>query len=446
MNLNQIDLQGYILALFIRDDGERFLLGSGYYEFVEKQLHFKANEFQNDIVEVQGNDGLLLAGQVRRATSQDFDGYVGDNTVSRAEIENKRRAFLAFFRKNYYYTVVYIFHDGTAIQRKKGFIVDAPEVQEIYQFIPKYHISLNFEDVNYYAYAEDSDGHEVYGKSATIPLTTGVLDGGLIWENSKNLLPSDGLVIYQVVADLLVIEPIYVDNKLKRIEADGYSSNETHYTIGAMNFKKDEIYTFSGVTGGSSSTYGLYISPCEAFPTGVALYSSSKTITAAADSYNVEVYFLMKAGTVANSAMIYPQIELGDTATAYEPYQVKKGAEWDNVGAIWEAGSGGGGPSIVQVDSIDNVYPIWEVKGPAENPRLDVLTTNTTIRYSGNVMAGQTLVIDMFNKTAFLNGTSVVMNLSGGWIYLKSGNNRITYLTGNNDATASTIYWQEVIG
>ena len=305
MNLSDIDLQGFILALFIRDDGQRFLLGSGYYEFEEKQIHFKANNFQNDIVEVQGNDGVLLAGQVRRASDQDFDGYIGDNTVSRAEIENKRRQFLAFFRKNYYYKVVYIFHDGTAIQRTRGFIVGAPEVQEIYQFMPKYHVSLNFEDVNYYAYSENSDGDEVYGKSVTIPFSGAINDGGLVW-------------------DLL-------------------------------------------------------------------------------------------------------------------------GVEWDNVGAVWEDGSGGG-PTNVQINSIDRVYPIWEVNGPAANPILSNITTGTTLSYSGNVGVGDTLKIDMFNKTAFLNGISVINNVSGEWVYFDKDLNRVVYSTTNNDASPSTIYWQEVVG
>lgn len=305
MNLDDIDLKGFILALFIRDDGERFLLGSGYYEFDEKQIHFKANEFENDIVEVQGNDGLLLAGQVRRATAQPFDGYVGDNTVSRATIETKRREFLAFFRKNYYYTVVYIFYDGTAIQRKKGFIVEAPEVEEIYQFMPKYHISINFEDVNYYAYAEDSAGDELYGKSAVIPLTGGVNDGGLVWDN-----------------------------------------------IGVV---------------------------------------------------------------------------------------------FDNIGSEWDAGSGGG-PTTVQVSSIDLVYPVWEVIGPANNPRISVVNTNTTLYYTGNISVGQTLKINMFDKTAFLDNTSVINSVSGEWVYFEPGSNRVVYATDNNDAEASTIYWQEVVG
>lgn len=305
MNLHDITLQGFILALFIRDDGERFLLGSGAYEFKEKQLHFEANTFNNDIVEVQGNDGVFLAGQVRRASDQQFAGYVGDNTVDRQDIETYRRNFLAFFRKNHYYTVVYVFHDGTAIQRRKGFITIAPEVKELYQFMPEYSVSLNFEDVNYYAYSEDDEGNETYTKSATVPVSTGARNGGLIWD-----------------------------------------------------------------------------------ATGVV---------------------------------------------------------WDQVGATWEKTTSAG-PIIIQVDAIDNVYPLWKVIGPAVNPQLTIVTTGTTIKYTGNVTSGKTLLIDMTNKIATLNGTSVIDNVSGEWLYLAPGNNRVTYTTNNAGAPDSTIYWQEIVG
>lgn len=305
MAIKDINLTGYILALFIRDDNERFLLGNGYYEFKDTQLHFAANTIANDIVEVQGNDGFLLAGQVRRPGSQSFDGYVGDGTTDKETVEEYRRNFFQFFRKNFFYKVVYIFADGTAIQRKRGFLVDDPTVQELYQLYPQYHVALNFEDVNYYSYSENDDGEEIYVKSALIYLSTGGTTGGLAW---------------------------------------------------------DEV-----------------------------------------------------------------------------------GVEWDNIGAIWEEG-GGGGPTTVEVDSITNVYPIWTIKGPAVNPQLSVLSTNTTINYSGTITASQTLVIDMFNKTAKLNGTSVIGNVYGDWVSFEPGNNRVVYTTNNADALPSTIEWQEVVG
>lgn len=305
MNLNDITTTGFILALFKRDDDERFLLGSGYYEFLKKQIHFAANVFNNDIVEIQGNDGVLLAGQVRRASKQNFDGYIGDSTVSKAMIEQKRREFFSFFRKNHYYTVVYVFPDGTAIQRKRGFIVDAPEVQELYQLFPEYHIALNFEDVNYYSYSEDDEGEEIYGKSANIPLASLAVQGGLIWDE-------DGVV-------------------------------------------------------------------------------------------------------------------------------------WDAIGAEWEAGSGGG-ITILDIQSIDNVYPVWEVKGPSVNPVIEDVSTGLIFEYDGTITSTQTLVIDMLNKTAKLNGVNVLNNVSGQWLYLKPGQNRIAYTADNNDAPASVLKWQEVVG
>ena len=42
MNLDSITPTGFILAMFIRNDGERFLLGDGDYTFTQKQLLFSA--------------------------------------------------------------------------------------------------------------------------------------------------------------------------------------------------------------------------------------------------------------------------------------------------------------------------------------------------------------------------------------------------------------------
>lgn len=305
MAIKGVDTKCYILALFVRDDGERFLLGSGYYEFKDSQLHFAANAIQNDIVEVQGNDGYLLAGQVRRPGTQSFDGYIGDGTINKSDTEQYRRNFFEFFRKNFFYKVIYVFSDGTAIQRKRGFLVDDPTVQELYQQYPEYHVALNFEDVNYYSYSEDEDGEEIYAKMALIYPSDIATSGGLIWDE-----------------------------------------------------------------------YGVV---------------------------------------------------------------------WDNIGATWESG-GDGGPTTVEVDSITNVYPIWTVKGPAVNPQLSVLTTNTTIDYAGTVTASQTLVIDMLNKTAKLNGASVIGNVSGGWVNFAPDTNRVLYTTDNADALPSSIEWQEVVG
>ena len=303
MNLADITTKCYILALIIRDDGERLLLGDGAYEFKDTQQHFQPNTYANDVVELQGTDGQMLAGQVRRTAVQTFSGYIGDATFSQQAVESARRDFMMFFRKQHFYTAVYIFKDGTAIQRKRGYIVNAPSVPELWQKFPEWSIGLNFEDPNYYEYAENNLGEEIYAHIQSIAIATAI-SGGLVW---------------------------------------------------------DAI-----------------------------------------------------------------------------------GATWDSIGAIWEAG-GSGGITTVTVDGVDSAEPIWTVTGPATNPTLTNITTGQTIEWTGTVPSGQTLVVDMDEMTASLEGANVFQFITGSWVTLQAGNNRISYSA--TGATApSTLSWNGVVG
>lgn len=303
MNLADITTKCYILALIIRDDGERLLLGDGAYEFKDTQQHFQPNTYANDVVELQGTDGQMLAGQVRRTAVQTFSGYIGDATFSQQAVESARRDFMMFFRKQHFYTAVYIFKDGTAIQRKRGYIVNAPSVPELWQKFPEWSIGLNFEDPNYYEYAENNLGEEIYAHIQSIAIATAV-SGGLVWD--------------------------------------------------------------------------------------------------------------------------------------------AVGATWDSTGAIWEAG-GTGGITIVTVDGVDSTEPIWTVTGPATDPTLTNITTGQTIEWTGTVPSGQTLIVNMDEMTASLEGANVFQFITGSWITLQAGNNRISYAA--TGATGPSILsWNGVVG
>lgn len=193
MSVVSVKARSFILALFIRDDGERFLLGDNGYDFKDSQLHFVANTIENDEVVKQGADGVIVAGQVRRASVQSFDGYVGDATMAKETIEQMRRDFFAFFVKGHHFRVIYIDCNRNAWQRKGGYLVDAPEVKELWQIHPEYHVGLNFEDVNYYSYDEDADGNEILANLLDIPVSTAVA-GGLVWDE-------DGAVSEDAVVD-----------------------------------------------------------------------------------------------------------------------------------------------------------------------------------------------------------------------------------------------------
>lgn len=676
----------YILSLFVRDDGERFVLGSGYYEFKDKQMHFKANTVANDVIEVQGNDGYLLAGQVRRPGSQDFDGFVGDGTVDKAEVEQKRRDFLAFFRKNHFYKVVYVFSDGTAIQRKRGFLTDDPTVKELYQIYPEYHVALNFEDVNYYSYAEDEDGEEIYSKIAEIHLTQRKATGGLVWDSvgivwdeeqwggtpasaggsalfsvdnqagkmaplasvqldgdtfqqtytgknliddieTHNFINSSGTIssgnAYLGITDYVPCSPSteyavsfehesndlnlyvgYKDSGGSFITRTGYGTARTFTTpnnAASMFFymtKTGATPTIGGYVqlelGSAPTSYEPYVggaaSPNPDYPQDINVVTGEQTVTVTnsggvSQSYTVDLgsielakigtyqdyiyksgddwyvrkeigkykftgsenftFYLTRKGFVINenniglympnahipmvgksdyfiantttnawagegkmgfnssgvfwaesSSFGTTQTSCGDwlianTPTVYYAFETPTDTKITDAtlieqlealaamelfvgtnnflvtatptnlpapleieyytqiiypgGAVWSEGAPTG-PTTVEVDSIDTVFPVWVVNGPATNPQLTVLTTNTTFKYNGTVSASQELVVDMMNKTVLLNGVNMIGNMEGDWASFNPGTNRVVYTTDNADAQASIIEWQEIVG
>lgn len=294
----------WILTLFIRDDGERFLLGDGDYEFSDSQTHFVADSLENDTVEVQGGDGVLLAGQVRRPSSQEFEGRIGSFLDSKPHIEQLRRKFLAFFAKNHFYKAVFVFADGSAIQKRRGFLVDSPEVQEIDQLSPEYHVALNFEDVNYYEYAEEEDGREAFTSSFSV--APGTTTGGAVWTEGGLLWTSDGI-------------------------------------------------------------------------------------------------------------------------------------KWDD---------GTGGVTDIEVSGTGYIYPvitISAVESATVNPTVENVSTGSVVSYAGTIAQGQELVIDCGEKTAKLDGLSVVQNISGGWLSLAPGANEITY-SNSSGVDSAMIKFNAVVG
>lgn len=434
----------YILALFKRDDGERLLLGSGFYEFDKGQKHFNPNSFANDIVELQGTDGQLLAGQVRRSTSQSFDGVIGDGTTTKTVVEQKRREFFLFFRKQHHYTVVYIFPDGTAIKRERGYITDAPAVQELYQVQPKWHIALAFEDVNYYSYAEDAQGNEIYSFEAELGLAN-IEDGGLVWD--ANGATSDAYVHTG--------KNLFDKNNANIISAYINTSGVITYGNGTrclyIKCKPSTTYTVSKTNAGTNQRFCVF-DVASVPETGKSIISSvgtrsgtdtssHYTITTGASAAFLGVFFRVTSTTPSEADILATlQIELGNQATAYEAYDA--GA---CTGGYIFAPSTGGGPIIVTVNGVDDANPVWHIYGPATNPTLTNSTTGEALTWNGTVPANQELIIDMGQQTATLEGANVFEFVSGSWVQLAPGQNRISY-TAANTTRSSKVYWNEVVG
>ena len=100
----------------------------------------------------------------------------------------------------------------------------------------------------------------------------------------------------------------------------------------------------------------------------------------------------------------------------------------------------------INVNSTQPVAPIWTVTGQATNPTITNITTNTTMSYNGTIANGQTLVVDCLNQTAMIGTADVSRFLSGDWLTLAVGSNKLRYeTTSQNDTKNSKLSWNGVI-
>ena len=367
MSVVSVKARSFILALFIRDDGERFLLGDNGYDFKGTQLHFAANTIENDEVMKQGADGVIVAGQVRRASVQSFDGFVGDATMAKETIEQMRRDFFAFFIKGHHFRVVYVDCNRNAWQRKGGYLVDAPEVKELWQIHPEYHVGLNFEDVNYYSYDEDADGEEILSNLVDVPVSTAA-SGGLVWDED-GAVSEDAEVDYDSETAEASGKSISISDAaeapLASFQLDGETSQNGTPTpdapvavqtvtgenvvkiCGKNLFDKDAIstgYLNADSTLSSDQAYKtsdfIAVKPNTAYYKTYTASPRTKYYNSARQPLNTTTYQDIPIGgaagtftTPADAAYVRfslpvagvnldtTQLEKGSTATAYEPYQ-----------------------------------------------------------------------------------------------------------------------------
>ena len=110
------------------------------------------------------------------------------------------------------------------------------------------------------------------------------------------------------------------DDGSVKVVADGTATNTYSIDI-QVTLKEGVTYTASGITGGSSSTYQVYLQTSSGGATSAGNFTDgSKTWTQDNGGYAVGIYRIrVVAGSTVNTT-IYPQIEEGSTATTFAPY------------------------------------------------------------------------------------------------------------------------------
>lgn len=134
---------------------------------------------------------------------------------------------------------------------------------------------------------------------------------------SKNLLE---LKLIDVVSNGIT----YTQNSDGSITANGIATGRSHaYIINYNTPIKPGIYTLSGCpSGGSTSTYriNLSLNSNGVWKRNVYDAGDSVTFEVALPINQISSYIEIVSGTTVENLTFYPQLEYGETATAYTPY------------------------------------------------------------------------------------------------------------------------------
>lgn len=144
--------------------------------------------------------------------------------------------------------------------------------------------------------------------------------------HGKNLIP------YPYDGNVSANGITYTDNGDGSVTVDGTATADSFYNFSRYLSKefieRNTDYFLSGCpSGGSKSTYLIRLTPRNSSAGNLInfddigdgkLVNVSDTLT---DVYSYGVYIVIRSGTTVSNLTFRPQLELGDAATDYEPYQ-----------------------------------------------------------------------------------------------------------------------------
>lgn len=109
---------------------------------------------------------------------------------------------------------------------------------------------------------------------------------------------------------------------------------------------------------------------------------------------------------------------------------------------IWEEG---GAPTIVDNSGDANYYPVVTLHNEALNPSITNLATGESFGLDLTMLAGDEVIIDMYNRTVTLNGSDILGNRTDDsvWWALLPGDNPIMLQTDTaDDPVTAVITWR----
>lgn len=103
-------------------------------------------------------------------------------------------------------------------------------------------------------------------------------------------------------------------------------------------------------------------------------------------------------------------------------------------------------PTKADIESVADIYPVWTITGPATNPTITNLSNDVSLAVNTTLSAGQTLVVDCQNRTAYIGTADMTRFVAGDWLVLNPGTNQLRYESDKDtDAKASIVSWNGVV-
>lgn len=141
---------------------------------------------------------------------------------------------------------------------------------------------------------------------------------------------------------------------------------------------------------------------------------------------------------LAPDARIYSSTQL--TSGAITPL-VSKGILVPTIVPVLGSGTTGGSATIFNPGTVDS-HPLITFTGPLTNPYIQNATTGYSWQLDYTLLGGDTIVVDMYNKTVVFNGSANFisrMDANSTWWTVVPGINGFTLSTGSTADTGSAI-------
>ena len=189
----------------------------------------------------------------------------------------------------------------------------------------------------------------------------------------------------------------YTDNGDGSITANGTATANSHFIFKGKSSLPVGKYAFSGCpTGGSASTYYMTVNGFYGIKSDIG---SGGSLEVKNDSPQTNFVIIVMAGTTVSNLVFKPQLELGTTATEYEPYLDPSTAtltryglsETDNPKTYTPNSDG-------TVDGVTSLYPTTVLTTDTEGVTIDVeynRDANKVIAELLELIIGKTFVTDV---------------------------------------------------